>query len=151
MDKLYGSKRDLWILVLVWAGMLLVAFAAVTYFRSNEPLIQRVIVLGLSILVSGFVLSMLYNIRYAIGDDELRIHSWPFRYSIPLADIDRIRPSRNPLSSPAASLDRLMVTWRGGRKRILISPVDKVRFMADIKSRCPHLAQVGDELVRVSS
>ncbi len=151
MIKTYRSKRDVWIVVLVWAGMLLGILGAVLQFLGGEPLPQRVLVLGISVVVVAFVLSLLYGISYTIQDQELLIRAGPFRQRIPLADIDRVRPSRNPLSSPAASLDRLLIQWNDERKRVLISPVDKIEFMNALDSRCAHLARVGDELVRISS
>ena len=151
MTKTYRSKRDVWILVLVWAGMLLAVFGAVLQFRGGEPLLQRVLVLGLSVVVVAFVLSLLYGISYTIHDEELLVRAGPFRQRIRLADIDRVRPSRNPLSSPAASLDRLLIQWNDARNRVLISPEDKMEFMNTLDSCCAHLARVGDELVRISS
>lgn len=151
MSNTYRSKRDAWILVLVWAGMLLATFAAVAQFLGSEPLLQRVLVLVFSVLVVAFILSLLYGISYTIQDEELLIRAGPFKQRIPLADIDRVRPSRNPLSSPAASLDRLLIQWNDERKRVLISPADKIKFMNTLDGRCAHLARVGDELVRISS
>ncbi len=151
MVKTYRSKRDAWIVVLVWTGMLLAAFGAALQFLGSEPLLQRALVLGLSVVVVAFVLSLLYGISYTIRDEELVVHAGPFRQRIALADIDRVRPSRNPLSSPAASLDRLMIQWNEERRRVLISPEDKMEFMNTLDSCCAHLARVGDELVRISS
>lgn len=151
MTKTYQSKRDAWIVILVWAGMLLSASGAVMQLKGGAPLLQRVAIFGLSVLVVGFILSLLYGIRYTIQDKELVIRAGPFKQRIPLASIDRVRPSRNPLSSPAASLDRLMIKWNDERKRVLISPVDKTEFMNTLDSSCAHLARVGDELVRTSS
>ncbi len=151
MSKVFHSKRDLWIVILIWAGMLLAAVAAVAQFRTGAPLLQRLLILGASVIVVAFVLSMVYGIRYTLGDTNLTVTCGPFRYTIPLDAIDLVRPSRNPLSSPAASLDRLLIKWDGERKRILISPQDKMAFMDELKSRCAQLARVDDELVRVSS
>lgn len=151
MNKTYRSKRDAWILVLLWAGVLIGMVGAVVYFRSGEPLLHRVAVLGLSVLAMAFVLSLLYGISYTIEDDQLLVGAGPFTQRIPLASIDSVRPSRNPLSSPAASLDRLSIRWNDGKKRVLISPTDKMEFMNTLDSRCAHLTRVGDELVRVSS
>jgi len=151
MTEIYRSKRDAWILILMWAGMLLGIFGAVVQFQGDSPLLQRALVLGLSVLVVAFVLSMLYSISYTIGDEELLIRCGPFKQRVPLASIDRVRPSRNPLSSPAASLDRLLIQWNDERKRVLISPVDKMEFMNTLDSCCAHLSRVGDELVRISS
>ena len=126
-------------------------FGSVAHFFGRDPLPQRAAVLVLSVLVVALVLSLLYGIRYTIQDEELLVEAGPFRYRIPLASIDSVRPSRIPLSSPAASLDRLSIRWNNGKKRILISPVEKMEFMSSLDSRCAHLARAGDELVRISS
>lgn len=47
--------------------------------------------------------------------------------------IKTIRPTRNPLSSPAMSLDRLELQFKNGEK-IMISPKDKVGFKERMKS-----------------
>ena len=94
-----------------------------------------------------FMLWVLYGISYTLTDDELQIRCGPFRYRVPLAEIDSVGPSRNPLSSPAASLDRLLIKWRGGRKRILISPDRKADFLRQLDQRCEQLSRQGDELV----
>jgi len=151
MTKVFLSKRDLWIFALVWVGMGLAAFGAVVQFRSGAPLLQRSLVLAISIVVVGFVLSLLYSISYTLDDRELLIRCGPFKYRIPLSEIDRVTPSHNPLSSPAASLDRLMIRWYSEKKRILISPDTKQEFMQELENRCEQLARVGDELVRVSA
>lgn len=151
MNKVYRSKRDTWLVVVLWAGSLMSMFGSVAYFGGDAPLPQRLAVLGLSVFLVGFVLSLLYGISYVIDEDELLVGAGPFRQRIPLASIDSVRPSRNPLSSPAASLDRLSIRWNDDRKRVLISPADKTEFMNTLDSRCAHLARVGDELVRVSS
>ena len=43
-----------------------------------------------------------------------------------------IRPTRNPLSSPALSLDRLRIDYGSGRS-IMVSPEDKDKFIGDIE------------------
>ena len=59
------------------------------------------------------------------------------RYKVPLAEVTAVRSTRNPLSSPALSLDRLEITY--GRRRIMISPEDKARFLKELEARCPRL------------
>jgi len=54
------------------------------------------------------------------------------------------------LSSPAASLDRLLIKWNDERKRILISPSRKADFLRELDRRCAQLKPEGDGLVRVS-
>ena len=68
---------------------------------------------------------------YRVSDGECLVRSGPFRWRIPLDDIEAVRATRNPLSSPALSLDRLEIRYAGGRK-IMISPLDRAGFLAAI-------------------
>jgi hypothetical protein len=45
-----------------------------------------------------------------------------------------VESTRNPASSPALSLDRLLIRYGGGSE-IMVSPADKAGFMAAIKKR----------------
>ena len=57
-------------------------------------------------------------------------------------------PTRNPLSSPALSLDRLRVTHRAssGERGLLISPADTAGFLAALAEHCPQLVRTSDGL-----
>lgn len=77
-----------------------------------------------------------------MGDRELLVRSGPFRWRIAIDGIESIRPSRSPLSSPALSLDRLEITYGGGR-RLLISPEDREGFLEAIVARSRHLHRAG--------
>ena len=148
MKVVYESKRDLWISVLIWAGAVACAYAGFEQFQTPAPLLRRVALLVLLLAVAGFMLWVLYRTRYTLRDDTLLIQCGPFRYRVPLTEIDAVCPSRNPLSSPACSLDRLLITWKGGRKRILISPDDKAGFLRDVARLCAHLRAEGEGLIR---
>ena len=148
MTAVYESKRDLWISVLIWAGAVACVYAGFEQFQTPAPLLRRVALLVLLLAVAGFMLWVLYRTRYTFIDEMLLIRCGPFRYRVPLGEIDAVRPSRNPLSSPACSLDRLLITWKGGRKRILISPDDKAGFLRELARRSTQLRTEGESLVR---
>jgi hypothetical protein len=59
-----------------------------------------------------------------------------------------VKPSRNPLSSPACSLDRLLILWDEDRRRILVSPESKQPFLQALASRCSQLQHTGEALVK---
>ena len=92
---------------------------------------------------SFFSLWTLYSTRYQIGETQLLIFSGPFRWRIPLAAISEVKPSRNPLSGPACSLDRLQLKYNtakfGSSKTILISPREKSAFLAELKLKATNL------------
>ena len=80
--------------------------------------------------------AVLWPIRYEVDAENLVIRFGRFRKRIPLRDIIRFSPSRNPLSSPALSHNRRRITY-GERKWVLISPADRTGFAAAIRERAP--------------
>jgi len=150
MITVFQTKRDLWIVVLIWAGALLMIFGALAQFSSAGPLLFKAAMLIFLGSAAYFMLWLLYSIDYTLTDETLLIRCGPFRYRVPLAEIDSVNPSRNPLSSPACSLDRLMIKWNAEQKRILISPAGKAEFLQALDGRCGQLTLVGDRLARIS-
>jgi hypothetical protein len=151
MTTVFEPKRDAWIVALIWAGALLCVYGALVQFTSAGPFLLKVAVL--LFLGSGavFMVWILYQIDYTLTDDNLVVRCGPVRYRVPIVRIDSVRPSRNPLSSPAPSLDRLLIKWNDGRKRIIISPARKTEFLRELDMRCAQLRMEGDSLVRVST
>ena len=91
----------------------------------------RVLVVVILVLVTFLLFSVFRNTYYEVTNTDLRVVSGPFRWTIPLSDITDVQPTRNPLSSPALSLDRLKVSY-GKRKFVLVSPADKDGFIRAI-------------------
>jgi len=83
-------------------------------------------------LVVAFMLWLVRATKYVVTEDALIIHGGLFKKTIPLSTILSVTETRNPLSSPAFSLDRLEIEFGEG-KIILISPKDKPAFMADLE------------------
>ena len=150
MTTVFQSKRDAWIVALIWAGALLSVFGALAQLTGTEPILLRTVILIFLGSAAAFMLWVLYSIDYTLTDEDLLIRCGPFRYGVPLAEIDSVRPSRNPLSSPAGSLDRLLIKWNAERKHILISPSPKTDFLQELDRRCEQLALVGECLTRIS-
>ena len=73
------------------------------------------------------------------------------RRVIPLPAIREARPSRNPASAFAWSLDRVQVNYRAnGKTRFeLISPNDKNAFMHDLVTEGVGLQLRGERVIRV--
>jgi len=146
----FESKRDAWIIALIWAGALLSVFGALAQFTSTAPLLLRVVMLIFLGSAAAFMLWVLHSIDYTLTEENLLIRCGPFRYRVPLAEIDSVRPSRNPLSSPAGSLDRVLIKWDAERKRVLISPSRKTELLEELDRRCEQLTLAGESLERVS-
>ncbi len=77
---------------------------------------------------------LLAGTRYTLTDSDLRVRCGPFRWRVALAEILSVTPTRNPLSSPAPSLDRLCIEYGSG-KSIMISPKDKEAFLDELELR----------------
>ncbi|WP_081044797.1 PH domain-containing protein [Xanthomonas translucens] len=134
----FRSKIDWWlaaIMLLVIAVSLVTAVAA-SHGRSNGGLLTAA-----AVFVIGTVLPawLLLSTAYTIESEVLIVRSGPIRQRIPLDQISDIRPSSNPISSPALSLDRLEIHY--GQKRILISPKDKQGFIKAIRDAQRALEQ----------
>lgn len=95
---------------------------------------ERLIVSVLSVFGVALILSVLMRTNYTVADGEIRIVSGPLRWTVRVADILDIQNSRNPLSAPALSLDRLKISYGHG-KYVLVSPVDKVGFLEAIEQQ----------------
>lgn len=80
-----------------------------------------------------------FSTYYELEHDALVAHSGPFSWRIPFAEIVAVRPSDSTQSSPALSMDRLEISYRGSRS-ILVSPADQAGFLAMLHRRVPRLA-----------
>jgi hypothetical protein len=148
MKQVYPSKRDRWIVVLLWAGAVVMLFVAGNLWRVQAPFVFRLPISLLLILVAAFVLWTLYGTRYTLTESTLTIRSGPFRWVIDTEVIAEVFPTRNPLSSPACSLDRLQIRYGKSRLVIMISPQDKAGFLRDLAARSPGLKLNGDRVLR---
>lgn len=80
------------------------------------------------LLVLAFIGYSLLTISYMITGTTLKVkYSLFFETVIDIASIKSVKETNNPLSSPAASLDRLEIIYKNGS--ILISPKDKSGFI----------------------
>ena len=148
MATSFRTKRDRWLVILIWAGALLSIVGGVAQMGIQAPAILRGITLLFLVGAAGFMLWVLYTTEYSISEVELLARCGPFRYRVPLSEIESVTPSRDPRSSPAGSLDRLLICWSGGRRRLLISPEPRREFLQQLSAHCPHLRLRGDQLIR---
>jgi len=140
----HPSKRDGWLVVLLWASA--VVDLAVSAFLAVQLCGPAWWMVPLLAGVGVWTIHLLYSTDYTLDGDTLAVRSSFFRWRIPLADIDSVEPTTNPLSSPACSLDRLLIRY--GKKRIMISPEDKAAFLHSLVTRAPHLELRGSEARR---
>ncbi|KLU64467.1 hypothetical protein DEAC_c36690 [Desulfosporosinus acididurans] len=130
----FSSKRDTWLGLLLWIPII-AGIVLTTWIPSSNGQYDPT---GLFIFVPivAFIAWLWFGTGYRVTDDELRIKCGPIRKIIPLEEIVKIESTRNPISSPALSLDRLEIKY-GESKTVIISPRDKEGFINLIIEKCP--------------
>ena len=127
-------------------SLLLVAIVTVAFFAPFLSIFYKDIALeskplpfGLSIVIYGFIMHMFYNTHYTIRENILYVQSGFIKYRrIDISSIKSVEPSRNLLSSPAPSFDRIKVRY-GKWSMILLSPKDKKGFTEALASINPEI------------
>ncbi len=125
----FKSKVDWWFYLVLGAlpvMMLATLLPAVTAGHMSLLLVGFILLLSL-----GLPFWLFLSTNYQINDDQLLIKAGPFKWVVPVNEIESVSPSNSPLSSPALSMDRLELSYSKG-KRLLISPADKTAFLAAI-------------------
>lgn len=122
----FNSAVDWWYYVLIVVVAIVVLFSVVPPMQRG----QLSILLGTAVIILSLCLPvwLLFSTSYGTDAESLYIRSGPFSWTIPLAEIESVKPSRSSWSSPALSLDRLEIRYSGG-KRILVSPRDRESFI----------------------
>ncbi|WP_421385008.1 PH domain-containing protein [Bacillus salacetis] len=97
---------------------------------------------------AGLIIWLVTSTYYEIKGKTLKVVAGPIRYNIEISSIKSVRPSRNPLSSPALSLDRLEIQYsnptgkvetRNSWRTVLISPKDKEEFIQGLLNINPNI------------
>lgn len=88
--------------------------------------------IGINLVVGFFIFYTFTNTVYIINGNVLHIKcGFLYNKKIDISMIKRIEESRSPLSSPAASMDRLEIIYNKFDS-ILISPKKKKKFIEEI-------------------
>ncbi len=143
---MYKSKIDWWlglILFIIVPGIVIVVPGYA--YLTGDP-VAGYIGLGSVVFYGGLMFGLVLPVHYELTGDTLIVRHGLVRQKIPFDNIQGVTPSRNPISSPALSLDRLHID-RGTSLPLLISPEDKDGFLNDLAGRCAHLKREGDRLV----
>ena len=131
MEKTYRSKIGIE-LILILTIVLGFSF----YKLLDQPKISGIITLG-ALLV--FILYIVLSIQYKINDDILTVKAgFLVNTKIDIQKIKKIKKTFNPLSSPAASIDRLEICYNNG-DFVLISPKNRDQFIKDLLEINPNI------------
>lgn len=131
MDRVFKSKVGWWFHFVI----LLMIAGCIKAFLSTDVVAMCVVM-----VFTLLVIHMLLNTWYKITEDGLLIvHCSIFpEKKIAIAEITAVEASVMPVSSPALSLDRLII-YKDDRQWILISPVNKNEFVKLLRKFNPNI------------
>jgi hypothetical protein len=149
-DVVHKSKVDAWLglLLLGIAAMGPISLAVGIYYLVVCCRAEGWVFVGSGVFVTGLMSLVVWPVTYTLTADHLVIRAGRFRSRLPYDTITAVYPTRNPLSSPALSLDRTRIDHTGKFGFALISPESRGQFMRDLAERAPHLRIVGDRMER---
>ena len=126
----YRSKVDGWLMAIIIYVMAISIWSFIA-FDWNSVVTQCAV--AVSVLLFILVLYLLFSIRYIIAGNVLTVKCGSlYKRMYDINKIKSIKPTCNPLSSPAASLDRLEIKFIDSRNVLLISPKNKQSFVDHI-------------------
>jgi hypothetical protein len=146
----YASKRDWWLLAILWVSLGLMVIGLVSAF--TEPIspgmrLFAACFFAFFIAFMAWLLILPYRTDYTLDPGRLTIRVGPFKHTIPLSEVTEVYPTHNPLSAPAWSMDRVRIRFSSSRFGALISPERQLQFMDEFEALAPHLVRKGDRLV----
>lgn len=143
----FPSKVDWWLGILLACPPVGSLVALGAGLASSDP--GKIAVGAIAcVLVSALYALLVIPVRYGIGPEELIVRFGVVRQRVKLGDIEEVAPTRNPLSSPALSLDRLAIrAGPGFLSTAMISPADREAFLLLLAAK-GRLRRDGDRLVR---
>ncbi len=145
----FPSKRDWWIVGLIWLGIIVSVVGGLVPMVVGEAswtelVVMASLVLGMDVLM----LWVLYGTGYTVNPNQLVIRCGPFSLPVTLNGIESITPTRSPWSSPACSLDRLVIVYGVSQQTVMISPADKSGLLSAIVQQCPMLVMLHDRVIK---
>lgn len=135
----YPSGRSTGFGILIWGAILLLSGSLIFYLWQANWIIPLGIAAGIA-----FILWIWFGTYYEFRESYLLARMGPFFERIPYKKIYSVRKFKSMASSMALSGD--MIELRHGKSYITgttyISPLDRDRFLTELKIRCPGLNKV---------
>jgi hypothetical protein len=130
MARIYRSAVDWW-LALILAGVPAGLIASGVHRLLHEQK-MGIFFLFEGVFVGGLMALFCVPCRYTLTDRQLHIRCGVMETAIPLAQIDRVEPSRSLWSAPALSLRRVRIDY--GAEHAVISPRGREAFIIELRA-----------------
>ncbi|WP_100330430.1 PH domain-containing protein [Bacillus xiapuensis] len=129
----FPSKKDRWLYPVHW-GCVAACFA---------PLLAKADygVLFFTVPLAAMLVWGWFSTGYTLQGNELIIQSGLYKKKIPINDIKKISPTRNPSAAWALSMDRLEIIYGSERNMALVSPKDAQQFIASLHEINPRIGK----------
>jgi hypothetical protein len=148
---IYRSKRDTWVMLTFALAIIFPVALGVFLLIASPARLASWLLIGTGIAVGIVIYWLSSPLYYEITESKLNVRSGPMRWIIALESIDEVYPTRSPLSSPALSLDRLLIKYENlqGPGALMVSPEDQTAFLKALAAAEPRLKLVGNALKSV--
>ena len=134
----FQSKKDIWLAVLIWGVIILMFFMMITE--------QNIVVYIVGILNNALLLWLWFGTNYKIDDENLIVRSGPFKSTIDIKSIKKLRATKTLLAGPALSIDRIEIQYKR-YDSVIVSPKEKNKFIESLLSKNKSI-EVDDKLIQ---
>lgn len=132
----FKSKKDIWLAVSIWGVIILMFFMMITE--------QNIVVYIVGILNNALLLWLWFGTSYKIDDENLIVKSGPFKSTIDIKSIKKLRSTKTLLAGPALSIDRIEIQYKR-YDSVIVSPKEKNKFIESLLSKNKSI-KVDDKL-----
>ena len=134
--KKYKAKVSYGLLIFVSLVFFVPFIFVLIKGKFNREMIGIIVFL---LLLFAFILYLVFKTEYTIENGKLKIKCGFFSYKpIEINEIKKISKTRNIISSPAPSFDRIEIKY-GKFDEIIISPKDKIDFAKYLTKLNPNI------------
>nr|WP_263326672.1 PH domain-containing protein [Neobacillus sp. Marseille-Q6967] len=130
------SKKGIITGVLLWGAIIFMWYTVI--FENQDSWEKTIDSAIIFIFPTVFVSWLWFGTYYEIEGSKLKIVAGPFKETVDIMKIKRIKRTRNPLSSAALAMNRLQID-HGKWDFTLISPKDEEKFCHILKEINPEI------------
>lgn len=132
----FKSKKDIWLAVSIWGVIILMIFMMITE--------QNIVMYIVGILNNALLLWLWFGTSYKIDDENLIVKNGPFKSTIDIKSIKKLRATKTLLAGPALSIDRIEIQYKR-YDSVIVSPKEKNKFIESLLSKNKSI-KVDDKL-----
>mgnify|MGYP001404321427 CR=1 FL=1 len=136
----FPSKKDLWLAIVIFGSILLFIISyivgdSIDLAAPNYKIILRLLV---GLLIIGLPIWMWFGTGYIVEDGLIKIKCGPFRNTVKIKEIEKISATKNLLSAPALSIDRIEIL-HSMYNIAIVSPINKTEFVRVLVNENPNI------------